>query len=79
MAENLFFADGSENMINNFDNGNFDNGNFNNTNFDNTGLENDYGSDGINVEDLEILNMPASPSVSPVSASVSPVSSAKLK
>jgi hypothetical protein len=58
------------------DNGNFNNdGNFNNGEFDN------YGNEGIDVEDLEILNMPVAnmspaPSASPVESlikSLSPV------
>jgi hypothetical protein len=44
-----------------------------NMNFDNSGEFDNYGNEGFDVEDLEILNMPLSPaSASPVVASASP-------
>jgi hypothetical protein len=62
-----------------FYNGNIDNGNFNNNSDFNNGEFDNYGNEGIDVEDLEILNMPATnvspvPSASPA-PSVSPVES----
>jgi hypothetical protein len=71
-APQSLMANGGE-IVNDFNdefNGNFDNGDFNNGEFNN-----EYGNDGIDVEDLEILNMPNSvaPSASPVAPSASPV------